>query len=316
MSKEISYLSRYYQGESWKSVKEEFGTPSAYASRLFTDIRYQENDKAIRGVDLENWVKENKERYPELNKELEFLEEKRENLYRTRLTSDPVNDEHFQDQLYYVMKYAKSHIEFNQEVQKVLERDREVVAKFDQEKEFKNEYEFPHINSLAKNQKELDELNRADKELTNDLDTKVDLSSILAQSSRPSEAQINSSAKADVDNDARFGDITNIGEIPSELINKLDDLKGIQNGDIGKIGYTKLMFHVLDKTLESRDEELKNDIKRNFTEHLNKALNNSTLNIPEELKDSLEKENERRRQEREREEVKRDYPKQTINIFR
>lgn len=294
MTKQKSYISRYYQGENWKSVKEEFQTPSSYASRLFTDIRYQENDKGVRGVDLEKWVKENKEKYPKLYDDLESLGEKRENLYRTRLTGNPVNDEHFQDQLYYVMKCAKSHVLFNQEVEKTIAREQELAPKDLTQKEVKNE-------------------------------NHIDVSSMLAQVSRPSEAQINSSVKADFDDDARFGDITTIGEIPSELIVKLDDLKGIENKDIKQLAKASIAIDMFNAVIDTIDNKKRDDVKRNFTETLQKALDNNKINLPPAFKEVLEKRErqilEKRNQAQKAKSLNKDYEEPvrnypTINVVR
>ncbi|WP_071058045.1 pentapeptide repeat-containing protein [Pelistega sp. MC2] len=117
---------------------------------------------------------------------------------------------------------------------------------------------------------------------------------IMQSSTRPSEAQIEVSKQADIDVDATYEQVDN-GTVPSEVLIQAQSIKGFETLSKAQQFVVKVAIQIANKVLAKVDQNLRNDIKRNFETNYEKAISNGTLNIPPEIQQHVDKRMEQER---------------------
>ena len=137
-------------------------------------------------------------------------------------------------------------------------------------------------------------------------------SKLKAQSSSPTHAQVETSLKADLDNDIPKGDISGNTSVPSEVLVMMQDIKGA--GKLSQPSAKLLATHIraANLMLKMLDKDIAHHAKRNFTDNMEKAINGTTINLPEPIK--AKEQTLERTPERKQDIVRTQTPERTLTL--
>lgn len=124
---------------------------------------------------------------------------------------------------------------------------------------------------------------------------------MLSQNELPTEAQIETSSKADIDSDVRMPDIGS-QSIPSEVKIAADQMRSAQSAEHGtasKPGFVgrlnpasqakfRYVQQMADKVVSYMRHDRRDDAHRNFNTNMEKAVNGTTLNVPTPMRESVQ----------------------------
>lgn len=138
---------------------------------------------------------------------------------------------------------------------------------------------------------------------------------LVAQNELPTEAQIETSPKADIDSDVRMRDIGS-QSIPSEVKIAADQMRASQTVDKGPAArpgfFSRLapasqakfryLQHMAAQVVSNMRHDRRDDAHRNFNTNMEKAVHGTTLNVPEPMKERSPQtlQQEQQKQERQR----------------
>lgn len=121
---------------------------------------------------------------------------------------------------------------------------------------------------------------------------------LVSQNKLPTEAQIETSPKADIDSDVRMRDIGS-QSIPSEVKIAADQMRASQtvdNGPAARPGFFsrlapasqakfRYLQHMATQVVSNMRHDRRDDAHRNFNINMEKAVHGTTLNVPEPMKE-------------------------------
>lgn len=124
---------------------------------------------------------------------------------------------------------------------------------------------------------------------------------LVAQNELPTDAQIETSSKADIDSDVRMPDIGS-QSIPSEVKIAADQMRSAQSavhGTASKPGFVarlnpanqakfRYVQQMADKVVSYMRHDRRDDAHRNFNTNMEKAVNGTTLNVPTPMRESVQ----------------------------